>query len=121
MSRIKQIVFPDKIRELNNEEQIKLATLAGEYGNCSNTGGETMNVGKFSDRLTIGKMIEILGDKFQFMQTNNVDTWWVYIEGTKNVFRKEQCVDALWEAIKYVLREEEHGNINRQRNKEKIK
>jgi len=105
---VKQCISVKQLEQLTNEQQIKVATLAGEYGNCCNTGGETMNLGKLSDKLTIGKMIEILSDNGiteispVWDNDGNITGWSVDIcdPDKGGWFVQTELCDCLWEAVK---------------------
>jgi hypothetical protein len=97
---MKQYITVADLQKLNNDEQIQIATLFGQYGNCSNTGGESMNLGKLSERITIGKMMELLWE-------NKVPlTYTLVFNGTdERTHHFEDLCDELWKEIKNILME----------------
>lgn len=109
---MKQHVTVEQLKELTNKQQINLATLAGEYGNCCNTGGETINLGKLRGRFTIGKMIKILDyhhselyNKLDIYK-NDLDEWCIGLNIGEEIvllaYSDELC-DALWKAVKKII------------------
>lgn len=108
---MKQRISVEDLQQLTNKEQIKIATMFGQYGNCCNTGGETINLGKLRERITIGHMIEILknDDNNGFSESGQYpliiqdERSYVSIRyRTETSFHKELC-DALWSAVKSIL------------------
>lgn len=72
---MKQHVYVEDLEKLSNEQQIELATLFGEYGNCSRIGGESINLGRLHERITIGKMLKVIEkryEKFEIQPSNNL-------------------------------------------------
>lgn len=60
---MKQCLSVEELNTLDFERQKKVATLFGQYGNCTRTdseGNEYFNLGLLAERITIGKMIEVL-------------------------------------------------------------
>lgn len=109
---MKQHITVEQLQELTNKQQISLATLAGEYGNCCNTGGETMNLGKLRGKFTIGKMIEILDKHHSELYNrleiykNELDEWCIGLNTGEELiwleYNDDLC-DALWEAVKKII------------------
>ena len=110
---MRQVVTVKQLEELTNKQQIKVATLAGEYGNCCHTGGETMNLAKLSDKFTIGKMIELLECnnsltlRHDYIIPGEIEfglKWIVKvfhdIDCPIKYYDAEELVDALWKGIK---------------------
>ncbi len=107
---MKQHITVEDLQKFNNEEQIKIATLFGQYGNCCNTGGESMNLGKLSERINIGKMLEILSKECKYINPmyypKNWNGWFVdvvYPSGERSQKEYAELCDGLWEALKNVL------------------
>lgn len=107
---MKQHITVKQLQKLSNKQQIKLATLFGEYGNCCNVGGETMNLGKLSDRINIGKMIEIIHKQYseEMIMIMMHKGWSVTLcdyHGTDiSNGEHEQLCNALWEVVKDIIR-----------------
>lgn len=102
---MKQHISVEDIEKFSNDQQIKVASVFGQYGNCCNTGGESINIGKLVERITIGEMIEVLGKKMYSMtQVNETYNWHIVIGdwNGKRIVKPSLC-DALWEAIKQNL------------------
>lgn len=107
---MKQYITVADLEKFSNKEQLEIATLFGQYGNCCNTGGESMNLGKLSERITIGKMIEILESKFPTIYIENQlpaglrdkIRYRVFQQGAGQHYGDNLC-DALWNAVKDVL------------------
>jgi len=64
-----------------------------------------------AEQLTIGKMIEILGEDFCSIERTADDTFCINVftltEDSPKYFEDESICDALWEAVKYVLEQED--------------
>lgn len=108
---MKQHISANQLKQLDFKEQMKIATLFGEYGNCSRNdskGDEYFNLGLLSERITIGRMIEVLAldnivvnIKATLMDTKDELQGFVLLDNTfyhKDFSAKELC-DALWNAI----------------------
>ena len=107
---MKQHVTYDDLFELTVREQIDIATMFGQYGNCSYVGGEKMNISKLSEKITIGKMIEVLIEKDK--KCINIDRYEDYHTGEylwefDDIYDedKELC-NILWTRIKKLLYKE---------------
>ena len=104
---MKQHITAKQLKELSNEQQIRVATLAGEYGNCCNGGGETINLEKLSYRINIGKMIEIISNYVYDINTFQGHGYWdtivtVITEDEEKKYASEWLCDALWECMKEI-------------------
>ena len=92
---MKQAITNEQWNELDDKQQLKLRKLtkSGKYGWLE---------------LSIGEMIEFLGDDFYMIERLNGKYWGVSInyfddKGGRYAFVKEGLCDALWEACKHKL------------------
>lgn len=95
---MKQCLTVDQLSILDFKQQKEIATLFGQFGNCSrndNEGNEYLILGLLAERITIGKMIEAL---------HSLNYSWTY-ELSEEVFinKGENYCDALWEEVKTTL------------------
>lgn len=112
--RMKQYITIEQIRELNVEQIGKLSHFINSKIAITDdikSKDSILNKGiiaTISCQCNIGKMIEILGDRFDGLE-RCWEGYWVHLydSGEKERFEGKELCDALWEAIKYVLREEE--------------
>lgn len=60
----------------------------------------------FTDTLTIGQIIEFLGDDLVDIEFHKYEIIWILNigEGTTKGFTAKECIDGGWEAVKYKLR-----------------
>jgi hypothetical protein len=109
---MKQHLSPEQISMYCDSLQIEIASLFGEYGNCCRTGGEEINYAKLSDKITIGRMLDILREKYQMIIYTVDELWCVQLLDLNDCGNdvdvaciwedglKELC-DVLWKAICY--------------------
>lgn len=99
---MKKNISVEQWNELGLEKQQKLIPwLIGEGG------AKEITTKHYTRYFTIGKMIEILGDKLYCMTRNEVTNGWYIIIGKWNGWRidKPELVDCLWIAIKKKINE----------------
>lgn len=102
---MKQCIDVKNLKSLKFKQQATIATLFGQYGNCAridSEGNEHLILPMLAERITMGKMIEVLGDKLYCMTQDKAAHSWHIIIGEWNGLRidKTELVDCLWEAIK---------------------
>ena len=61
------------------------------------------NKGFKNPYMTIGEMIEFLGDDFQNINYSKINNWCVSLNNYPQLFFNKELCDALWEAVKYIL------------------
>jgi len=111
---LKQHLTVEQLNILDFKKQKIIATQFGQYGNCvrnDKEGIEYFNLGLLAERITIGKMIEILESKTKYTQQiiNEGGRYCVtinpkqgYTTGQETEYYNELC-DALWESISYII------------------
>lgn len=116
---MKQHISVEQLK-LGFKQQKKIATLFGQYGNCvrnDDEGNEYFNLGILAERISIGRMIEILCDSdFCFpsicLTESSKKSEWIVVgvyclSGSEKfrgkTFEADELCDALWEAVKAVI------------------
>lgn len=109
---MKQHLAFEDLEKFSNREQIQIATLFGQYGNCCNTGGESINVGKLRGSITIGKLIECIRNHHQVGIYTVNENWCVQLYNLKDCANDEvSCIyenssreltDVLFECILWI-------------------
>jgi len=87
-------------------EEYRVSNVSGHYKlkDIMFHGDSPINM---AEKLTIGKMIEMLGSKFDSLYLNHKNEFDVMVEEKNtewcNRFENKELCDALWEAVKSVL------------------
>ncbi len=125
---MKQNITIEQFKELNDDQIIYVLELFKEDGDSFEKDGviSSFNAFKlkegynqydyfefsmndFAERLTIGKLLEVLGSEILFIsrhiEEGKYDLWCVNYKA--NRFDLKELVDALWEAFKFIAGEKE--------------
>jgi hypothetical protein len=99
---VKQHLAFEDLEKFSRKEQIDIATLFGQYGNCCNTGGESINIGLLRGKITIGAMIDVLTKQKDYIEISGpYDEGffpWAVTTPSREYVGNELC-DTLWDAV----------------------
>lgn len=101
---MKQNITTKQLNEAHPMDTLNLAVMLDISCNDYRNDNELDKM--VSERITIGKMIEILGNDFKFISYHDEPDEWVVNRMTHNSrsYRADNLCDALWEAVKEVLK-----------------
>jgi len=97
---MKQHITKKQWDELNDKQKEVLSEWIRVQTNNASLGIEFR--GTLS--MTIGQMIEFLGDDLETIDGVLHNTWMVFIRMNPDVFEDKELCDSLWEAVKYELK-----------------
>ncbi|MFT9498048.1 hypothetical protein [Anaerosolibacter sp.] len=112
---MKQHISNEQLKVLSWEEQKKIATIFGQFGNCSRNdanGDEYLILPMLAEKITIGKMIEVITKdnitvdiKTTTLDTEDGKKAFILLNNIFNVksYSSEELCDALWEAVKEIV------------------
>jgi hypothetical protein len=110
---MRQHVSSEQLKSFPWEEQKKIATAFGQFGNCSRIDGngeEYLILPMLAERITIGKMIERLNNHTSELSIlYQLEVWQakILIRDEKGemvrVFCEDEVCDALWRAVQEIM------------------
>lgn len=98
---MKQHITPDQLIELSSQQFGNLCDL------CEIPDGMTVSIHAFGKTLNIGKMIEILSEKYEDVKMSNEgysdNVWSVSVDMGLIFTMGEELCDVLWDVVKSTL------------------
>lgn len=100
---MKQCLSYGDLKDFHIKKIERIATKFGQYGNCFSEDGETCNLAKLSERITIGRLIEVINNDFSICMWHEGHKGWVVTPIADWDDRKwigEDLCTALWNVMK---------------------